>query len=785
MSARRVGGPDLAGLRWKRSDAADARLAALHADAVAAVPEAAGRTSLVAVGGYGRGEMSPHSDLDVVLLHAPGLAVDAVARLADAVWYPLWDDGAPLDHAVRDTRIMRHVADRDWRAALGMLDARHVAGETALSLDLRSAVLADWRRGARTRLSGLRDACAERADRDGELAHAAVPDLKQSRGGLRDGVVLRALVASWLVDVPHQQAEELRSALLDVRDALHVAAGRRADRLHPELVPDVAAVLGTDAESLDRHVRGLGRRTAHLSELTWRRVDQALGRPARLPGRRPIRRPPLERLGGGIARVGSEVVLDEGTRPGDDPFLALRAAAVAAERGLLLGPSTAARLAAAAVETPDPWPEHARRWLVRLLGAGPGLVPVWEELDHAGLVDRWLPEWSGVRLRAPRSAVHRHTVDRHCVETCVQASGRVRDVARPDLLVVAALLHDIGKGLAAGDHSLAGAPVAERVARRWGFGAADAARVGHLVRHHLLLASTAVRRDLEDPDTLTAVAAEVGGPDALDLLAALTESDAVSAGPAAWTTWRAGLVRHLVAALRAIPGQGGTTTPAGRAPRGPGDGAAPAWAAGAGRGGLRLRVEPRSDGSLVGVAARDRPGLLAEVAGALAVAGHVVRGARATSNGAVAVSFWDVDTSELDAARLRLRLDRVLDGSTDLGGRLGTAGGPNGAAGGGDLVAPARVRVLPGVSGTATVLEVRAADRAALVWRMCRVFGDAGVDVRSAHLETWGRQVEAVVYLHDRSGAGGEGRPLAADDAAALCARLGAALDDGPGAPRR
>lgn len=780
---RTVRSDTLARERWERSDRADARLAALYAGAVAELPAAVGRTSLVAVGGYGRGEMSPASDLDVVLLHAPDVGDAAVAALADALWYPLWDDGVRLDHAVRDTETTRVVAGRDWRAALGVLDARHVAGAAALTLDLRSSVLADWRRSARERLPAVRAARQDRVDRAGDVAHATVPHLRDGRGGLRDGVLLRALVATWLVDVPHQHAEEHRTAVLDVRDALHAVSGRRVDRLHPEVLPDVAGALGTDAHTLSRQVRAHGRRTAHLAELTWRRVDQVLQRPAPAPGR-PRRRPALERLGHGVARVGGEVVLDRGTRPGDDPFLAVRAAAVASERGLLLGPSTAARLAEAAGDVPNPWPDSARRLLVRLLAAGPGLVPVWEELDHTGLVARWLPEWSGVRLRPSDSPVHRFTVDRHSVETCVEASRRLRDVARPDLLVVAALLHDVGKGalgpgsVPAGrdgdDHSRLGAPLAEQVARRWGFGAADARTVATLVRHHLLLAATAVRRDLEDPATLESVVDAVRSERVLDALAVLSEADARSAGPAAWTTWRAGLVADLVARVRIrlrVGGRAGTgpTTPAVPARR-----PAPSWAAGVGPGGLRLQVYPFADGTRVCVAAPDRPGLLADVAGAMAVAGLRVRAARASTHGRVAVSTWDVDVDQVDPAALRQRLCRVLDGSTDVVARLARS---DAAATGDASAQPARVGVLAEASGTATVLEVRAQDRPGLVWQVCRTLSDDGVDVRSAHLETWGPQVEDVVYVTDR-----RGHPLEPDRCEALRARLEGVLRSSAGA---
>ena len=613
-----------AAARAERSRGVDDRLRSLYGEAVHAVPYAAGRTALVAVGGYGRGEMSPLSDVDVVLLHTPDLPGDVCAEVAGLVWYPLWDAGVSLDHAVCSTDDMRSVAAADWKAAVGMVDTRHVAGDEPLVQRLRSAVLTDWRQTAPGRLPELRAAWVQRVDRTGDLAYSAVPDLKESRGGLRDGVLLRALIATWLVDVPHRELEEHRAALLDIRDSLHVAAGRASDRWTAELLADVAHLHGVEPEPLDHQLRDVGRRTGQLVDLTWCRLTD------RSTPRRRIR----------TRRI----------RPVTDPFAFVRTAAEAAERGVLLGPSATAHFAAGSPATlPDPWPDHARRDLVRLLAAGPGLVPVWEELDNAGLVDCFLPEWSGIRFRRSESDVHRFTVDRHSVETCVEASHRLRAVARPDLLLLAALLHDIGKGLDvdhAADHSAAGAPIADKVARRLGFDDDSAATVAFLVRHHLLLPSVAVRRDLDDPATVQAVAAEVGNLDRLDLLATLVEGDARAAGPAAWTGWRAGLIRRLVGQVTAVL-RGTGPTPVEdlggwETPRGLGTGA--------GRDGYQLAAEAGMHGSRLLVSGPDRIGLLADLAGTLAVAGLGVRAARAAIRNGVAWSKWDLDATEVDTA---------------------------------------------------------------------------------------------------------------------------------------
>ncbi|KOG87181.1 protein-PII uridylyltransferase, partial [Streptomyces varsoviensis] len=198
-----------------------------------------------------------------------------------------------------------------------------------------------------------------------------------------------------------------------------------------------------------------------------------------------------------------------------------------------------------------PWPAEAREALVTLLGAGEPTVSVWEALEAGGVVSRLLPDWERVRCRPQRNPVHRWTVDRHLIETAVRAAALTRRVGRPDLLLVAALLHDIGKGWP-GDHSVSGETIARDVAARLGFDSADTSVLATLVRHHLLLIDTATRRDLDDPATVRAVGEAVGGPGTLELLHALTEADALATGPAAWSTWRGSLVADLVKRVAAV-----------------------------------------------------------------------------------------------------------------------------------------------------------------------------------------------------------------------------------------
>ena len=709
--------------------------------------------ALVAVGGYGRAELAPYSDLDVVLVTDEG--VDP-GDLAERVWYPIWDSGTRLDHSVRTLPEMLEQAGSDLRVALGLLDLRHLAGDPNLTLRLRTTMLAQWRRHARHRLPELRAMVRARHELIGELAHLSVPDLKESEGGLRDATVLKALVATWLVDVPHADLERSRRALLDVRDVVQGVAGRSTDRVAPDVWPDVATGLEEpDALAAQVHVRRIGRRITHLSRLTWRRVDGVLTPPSSAGG---ARRPVLTRLAPGVALAAGEVVLDGGARPAEDPLLLLRACAAAAEHDAVLAPPTAARLVRESPPLPVPWPDEARQLLVRLLASGRGLLAVWETLDETGALDRILPEWERIRLLPHASPIHRYTVDRHVVETCIEASALIRDVGRPDVLMVAALLHDIGKG-GLTEHSAEGEPIARRVATRMGFSPDAVDRIATLVRWHLLLAETATKRDPDDPATVELVASRVCGAEALSLLTALTEADARATAAKAWSGWRAGLVRDLARRVRTVLDEGISPAPA-VAEEVP----IPAAARG---GAAAISVEAVGDGSRVTVIAPDRVGLLADCAAVLALQRIPVRAARAWAQDRYGVSLWEVAAQDLDAAVLRQRYDAIVDGRLDPASRLRPADA--------SVLAPA-VEVRPEASAEATVLEVRAADRPGVVYLACAALARLDVAVRSAHVDTLGPQAVDVFYLQEPSaGALGDGR--AADAAHAVRS----ALSGGPG----
>ncbi|MFF5610580.1 [protein-PII] uridylyltransferase [Streptomyces cellulosae] len=760
----------------------------------AGAPGARG-VSLVAVGGYGRAELSPRSDLDLLLLHDGG-DTEAVSKLADRLWYPVWDLGLSLDHSVRTPAEARRTAGEDLKVQLGLLDARHIAGDLGLTTALRTTVLADWRNQAPKRLPALRELCEERAARQGELQYLLEPDLKEAHGGLRDATALRAVAASWLADAPREGLAEARGRLLDVRDALHLTTGRATDRLALQEQDQVAAELGLlDADALLRQVYEAARVIAYAGDVTWREVGRVLRSRSVRPRLRAILgggralgggKPAPERspLAEGVVEQDGEVVLARAARPDRDPVLPLRAAAAAAQAGLPLNLHAVRRMAAGARALPAPWPAEARQQLITLLGSGRPTVDVWEALEAEGLISLLLPDWDRVRCRPQRNAVHLWTVDRHLIETAVRASAFTRRVSRPDLLLVAALLHDIGKGWP-GDHSVAGEVIARDVAARIGFDADDVTVVATLVRHHLLLVETATRRDLDDPATVRSVAEAVGSPGTLELLHALTEADALATGPAAWSSWRASLVADLVKRVAAVL--------AGQAPPDPEESAPTAQherlaleAVATGAPVLSLRAqteppaEPSGDPEPLGVelliAVPDQAGVLPAVAGVLAMHRLTVRTAELRSldlpdgvDGSVLLLDWRVAAeygSLPQAARLRADLVRALDGSLDISGRLAErdAAYPRRR---GVVAPPPRVTVAPAASRHATVIEVRAQDAPGLLFRIGRALEDAGVSVHSAHAGTLGANAVDAFYV-----TGTEGLPLPDEEAVSVARKL-------------
>jgi [protein-PII] uridylyltransferase len=722
--------------------------------ALRAVGESSHHLALLAVGGYGRRSLCPYSDLDVVLLHRGHRDIKAVA---DAIWYPVWDEGVHLDHSVRRPAEVLTVAAEDVRVALGLLDARLVWGDPKVADPLLASARKAWRDSLGTRyLPDLRAQMAERHRAAGDVAFLLEPDLKESHGGLRDVNVLRAIsvYAPLLADYADMASLTGATAVLTrIRVELHRIAEREQDRLLLQDQDQIAAALDfNDADDLMAAVSAAGRQIAWVSDDVWRR--RRLWDPTPAPRRRlrrsaePARGSTTVVVGPDMVDVDGEIALLPTAAVSEDASLAFRLAATAAELDRPIAKGSLHRLADRMPPPGDPWPPEVREALVRLLLAGLPAIDKLESLDQHGLLVRLIPEWAAVRNKPQRNAYHTYTVDRHLLEAAALAAGLVDKVERPDLLVIGALLHDIGKGFP-GDHTNVGMDIVRRIATRMGYSTDDVEILVDLVRHHLLLPDTATRRDLDDPTTIANVARAAGDRVTLHLLGALTEADSRATGSSAWGQWKAGLVAELVS--RADRELAGETRPRGPTPL------PPAYRA--------LVDEVRSSGlpsvSLdppqVVVAAPDRPGLLSAVAAALALHGMDVRAANVSGEEGVAIEVFTVDMTLgtwPDTARLRYDLAAVLSDPTAVGERLSERG----------RIYPQRhqraahvpgidIRVDNDASVSATVLEVRAPDEIGLLHRITRTLFDAELDVVSARVSTLGELVVDAFYVRESSGA--------------------------------
>jgi [protein-PII] uridylyltransferase len=710
--------------------------------------------ALVAVGGYGRSSLCPYSDLDVVLVHNGHRDIRAVA---DGIWYPVWDEGVHLDHSVRRPAEVLSAAAEDARVALGLLDARMVWGEPKVAEPLIEKAKTAWSTNLGARyLPVLESSMEERRQTAGDVAFLLEPDLKESHGGLRDVGVLRAIsaFAPLLADYADlASAQESASLLTTIRVELHRMAGREQDRLLLQDQDQVAAALHfPDADALMLSVSTAGRQIAWVSDDVWRR--RRLWDPTPPPKRRfrrPTTAPEAETLqsdlGPDLVEVHGEIALTPGAPVSDDASLPLRLGAKAARLDKPIARGSLHRLADRMPPPGDPWAPETREALVTLLGLGQPAVDKLESLDQHGLLVRLIPEWAAVRNKPQRNAYHRFTVDRHLLEAAALAAELTDTVERPDLLLVGALLHDIGKGYP-GDHTVAGMEVVETLTTRMGFPPEDVEVLVELVRHHLLLPDTATRRDLDDPATIARVARAAGDRGTLHLLAALTEADSRATGPSAWGAWKAGLVADLV--LRTDKMLQGETEPVGPDP-----------ILTAHR---ELIEEVRHTGQpsvslqppQVIVAAPDRRGMFSSVAGALALNGMDVRAANVSGEGGVAVEVFTVEVVRgnwPDTRKLREDLVAVLSDRMPIGERLSER----------ERVYPLRRRSAahdPGrdvtidneASETATVVEVRAPDEIGLLHRITRALFEADLDVVSARVSTLGEMVVDAFYVRESTG---------------------------------
>ena len=726
--------------RRDRSDSVDKELTDLFRIALERNNAIGKEIAVIAVGGYGRAELSPGSDLDIVILHND--AIDNLPDIVNAFLYPLWDSGRAIDHSVRNRSEMKSAIASDHKVAMGLLNARFIAGNQTFAHRVVSDISTQAKKKMSTFLPELRAITHERHQRQGELAYLLEPDLKEARGGLRDVTLIRAISDCLEITVPFDRVANAESSLLNIRDALHEVSGRNKDQLYFVEQDKVADLLQlTNADELMAEVARSARTIDYVLELMWHHIDHQKDK-----NFLKFKKAKARSLELGLNLESNEVVIADSFKIADDPVIALRAAATAAQLGVPLSLGSCERLAREMVDLPTPWPKTAREELVRLIGAGASMVRVWEALEQEGVISRIFPEWKHLRSLPQRNVLHRHTVDRHMVETAVKAAALTRSVHRPDLLLIAALFHDLGKGFAERDHSEYGAELMAPLAVRLGFADDEVNILTLLVKHHLLLSAIATRRDLDDPATITTVTSVIPDAQTLELLHALSIADGEATGKAAWSDWKATLVSSLVNRCQAamsgiLPAQQRDLSNEDivRAESGK----------------LHVALRAGDDDFIIDIVIPDRTGVLALVAGVLSAARCNVRSARTRSYAQSAVMTWNVVVDEHltppSEADLKALLTDALNGKLDIPSRIAERI-RNFRLLPGIPVPPPMVEVLNDAATGATVVEVRMHDRPGLLYSIASAITATKVEIKAAIVSTLGAEAFDSLYITELNG---------------------------------
>lgn len=496
-------------------------------------------TTLVATGSLARGEMTAHSDIDLILLH--DAAHPPSEEEVSALWYPIWDAKLRLDYAVRTPAGCVEVMKADSTAGLALLDMAFVSGDEELFAATRAQVLKAWRRQLAKNFDQVVDLAIARWRRSGSMVTMTHPDVKHGRGGLRDIELIEALALGNLCDAPDLSPQ--RNLLLDVRTMLHQHAHRARDVLDPEFAVDVAIDLGfADRYELARALAAAAREVDAALNTALDTARNALPRRGllRTKARRPI----------DVDVVESQGRLELARQPNlQDPGLLLRVAAASARTGLPIAEHTWAKLKGLP-PLEAPWPEAVASDFLALLSSPEHSAGVITALDEHGLWEPLVPWWAHIRGRMPREPIHIHTIDQHSLVVLGLCASKSVTVARPDLLFLAALFHDMGKGYGR-PHEQVGAEMIKEMAAKLRLSAKDTAVVHTLVAQHTLIPQLVRTTDYTSQETLSRLLDALNyDPLTLELLGVLVRADAQGTGPGVWSpTLRHG-TEHLVNAAR-------------------------------------------------------------------------------------------------------------------------------------------------------------------------------------------------------------------------------------------
>jgi len=783
--------------------------------------------ALAAVGGYGRGELCVQSDIDILILF--GSRIPAEARvLGEEIFYPLWDLGFDLGYGTRTLKDCLGLCSREFKVLTSMMDTRFICGDSPLYLGLMQALEKNVITKKAGAFAGWLEAHDKiRLERYGDASHLLEPNLKEGVGGLRDYHHMVWLARAFFhLKIPrdleytgklsHNEFEDLRKNLHFiwlVRNHLHQLTGRKNDRLDFEYQEQISHKLGfRDGNGILGVEQFLGK--LHAAMASIKNLRKSFAR-THLPQKQRLRkRPPPEEILGEFRVFNDEIHFPSATAILAKPFLLMEAFEKSSATGYPLS-TEATRLVREfryLVDDPFRRQDHVVRNFLNTIGPK-AYFPALDQMFETGFLDVLIPEFGEIRDLVQFDAYHTFPVGRHCVETLrhLKCLGDQRDfllptilseLSNPEPLFLSALFHDIGKGEK--DHLRGGVEVTRNILKRFQYDHTGSEEVFFLVGHHLLLAETATRRDLNDEKVVVQCARTIGDVERLKMLYLLTWADSKATGPRAWNEWIANLVEELffkvlhilerkeLATVHAAEKVDQTLEEVRRLVKNqmPPPDLENAFEAMSPRyllntpareitehlrlaQGFRKQLSNADPCAFVletakndtqscwdlTFVAQDRPGLFSEVAGVLALQNINILSARIyTWRDGTAVDVFKV-TEPLDPTnpglvweRVKRDLEQTFRGKLSLPYRLGKKAAPSILSRGKRPSRPPQVLMDNESSDFFTLIEVFADDRVGLLYLITKTLFDLRLDIGVAKIATRGDQIADIFYVRDLEG---------------------------------
>jgi [protein-PII] uridylyltransferase len=548
------------------------------------------RFALVAIGGYGRGELNPFSDIDILFLHesemvAGGKAKPQLGALVDGLLYTLWDIGLKVGHSVRTTEDCVKIANSDMQSKTALIEARLVCGDADLFERLQSMVIAKCVRGFEESYirARIQDQAARRA-KFGNSPFMQEPNIKNGTGGLRDYQnllwmtffkyrtrSLDELQSNGLItETEKEQLDTAYNFLLWVRNEMHYTAKRAIDVLGKNLQPSVAHSFGITERSPSKRLEQFMRevymhmRNIYLITRTLEERLALLRSDKRIPSLKDLfragkRRVTQQTVDGFVIADGQ---ISETTRSfKEQPRRLMRLFLYMQQRGLRLHPDLAQSIRnhLSLVNRDFLADEHIHETFLEILNQRGNVSPVLRAMHEVGLLGKFIPEFGRITCLVQHEFYHQYTADEHtlvCIEKLDQIwaadkpelthySQLFQQIERPYLLYLALLLHDAGKAEHTGNHSNVGASIALDVAERLGLDGAAAHTLRLLVENHLLMAQISQRRDIEDPAVIRGFAAQIQTRENAMMLTLMTYADSTGTSDQLWNSFKDSLLWSL------------------------------------------------------------------------------------------------------------------------------------------------------------------------------------------------------------------------------------------------